>query len=61
MTHSELKRFLKKNSCRKIREGSSHEEWINESNGRRFYVPRHSSKEMARGTVAAILKQAGLL
>ena len=60
MTQSELKRILKRNGCRKIREGGNHEIWINVSSGKIFQVPRHSSKEIATGTVKAIMKQAGL-
>ena len=60
MKTSELERLLKKAGCKKLNGGTKHEVWINCKTGVRFRVGRHPSKEVAVGTVNAILKEAGL-
>lgn len=59
MTGNELKRILKANGCKVLREGSNHEIWVAVS-GAKFTVPRHGPKEIPTGTVKAILKSAGI-
>lgn len=60
MKFSELKKILKKNGCKMVREGANHEIWYSEITGKEFPVGRHNSKEVATGTQKAIFKQAGL-
>ena len=60
MKVSELKRLLKKNGCYVLRQGSNHEHWYSSRSNKSFMVPRHDSKEIPRGTLEAILKQAGI-
>ncbi len=60
MKTSELKKILEEHGCRKIGEGGNHEKWFSPITGKHFQVWRHSSKEMPRGTLNKILKDAGL-
>lgn len=60
MKYSELKKLLKKNGCRFLKDGTRHDIWINEKTGRKFTVPRHQSHEVAESTLNSILKSAGL-
>lgn len=60
MKYSELKKYLKKNGCNLIRNGANHEIWYSKKTNKEFPVGRHNSKEVATGTLKAILKQAGL-
>ncbi|MCI8604451.1 MAG: type II toxin-antitoxin system HicA family toxin [Ruminiclostridium sp.] len=60
MTFGELKRLLKKNGCYLDREGSRHEVWYSPITGKRFQVGRHSSEEVATGTLKNIKKDAGI-
>ncbi|MBO5514990.1 MAG: type II toxin-antitoxin system HicA family toxin [Schwartzia sp.] len=60
MKVSELKRILRQHDCRFLHEGSNHEWWYSPITDRKFFVPRHDSQEMRKGTAEVILKQAGI-
>lgn len=60
MKTSELKRLLRKAGCYKKMEGGNHELWYSPATGKTFPVPRHDAKEIARGTLEKIMKDAGL-
>lgn len=60
MKVSEMKRLLRKDGCKKIREGGNHEEWKSPITGKTFQVSRHNGQELATGTEKKIRKQAGL-
>ena len=60
MKNSELKKLLRREGCRLLRQGRSHEIWIDPKSGETFIVPRHNSQEIPTGTVEAILKKAGI-
>ncbi|MBR5930724.1 MAG: type II toxin-antitoxin system HicA family toxin, partial [Lachnospiraceae bacterium] len=53
-------RILTENGCFLVGHGASHDKWQSSLNGRFFFVPRHPSKEVKKGTVRNILKQAGI-
>lgn len=59
MKRSELLKILVQNGCSFLEEGANHEHWIN-SEGKKFYVPRHQGKEISTPTLHKILKQAGI-
>ena len=58
MKLSELKKLLKAQGAHFVRHGRSHDLW--ERNGKRTLVPRHDGKEIANGTVKAILSDLGI-
>ena len=60
MKFSELKKILKKHGCYKLSEGSNHEEWFSPITGKPFQVGRHNSQDVKKGTLHAILSQAGI-
>ena len=60
MKVSELIKLLKKNSCYLNEHGKEHDEWYSEKTGKTFRVPRHFSKEIPKGTLGRILKDAGI-
>ncbi|MCM1220459.1 MAG: type II toxin-antitoxin system HicA family toxin [Lachnospiraceae bacterium] len=60
MKYGELAKKLKKSGCKILRQGANHEIWYNPANGRQTEVERHKGKEIATGTVHAILKDLGL-
>ncbi|MCQ2532673.1 MAG: type II toxin-antitoxin system HicA family toxin [Saccharofermentans sp.] len=60
MKVSELKKILRKNGCFLVRQGTNHEHWHSILSNKSFMVPRHDSKEIPKGTLEAILKQAGI-
>ena len=60
MKYSELKKILREHGCYKIGEGSNHEEWFSPITNQPFYVGRHNSQDVPKGTFNAILKQAGI-
>lgn len=60
MKYSELKKELRKNGCRKVREGGNHEKWYSPISGEEFPVGRHNGQEVPFGTLQNILKAAGL-
>lgn len=59
-TINELLRKLKKNGWYLHRHGKKHDVYIHDSNTSPLIIPRHGSKEMAKGTYNSILKTAGL-
>lgn len=60
MKVSELIRILKKNHCKLLRHGNSHDIWISQITGKRFIVPRHPSQEIPTGTLKKIKEDAGI-
>ena len=56
----ELKREFKKAGCRKIHEDTNHEKWFSPLTGQSFQMGRHNNEEVAKGTEAALRKQAGV-
>ncbi len=60
MKVSELIKILKKNSCRLIEHGKEHDKWYSETTGKTFMVPRHPGKDIPKGTLGRILKDAGI-
>lgn len=60
MKYSELKKILKSNGCRIDHSGGRHEIWYSPITGKTFPVGRHQSEDVAKGTLKAILKQAGI-
>jgi predicted RNA binding protein YcfA (HicA-like mRNA interferase family) len=60
MRAGELKNWLKKRGCCKLREGKKHEIWVNPANGDTASVDRHDGQEIPNGTVNSIKKQLGL-
>lgn len=60
MKISELVKILKKNCCKKIRSGARHDIWLSPITGHELQIPRHGAKEVRKGTVEGILKDAGL-
>lgn len=59
MNRSELWRILKRNGCKIVEHGSRHDIVYSPITDTVFPLWRHS-KEMRKGTVEAILKQAGI-
>ena len=60
MTYGELKRILKKNGCYLHHHGSRHDIWESRKTGNQFPVGRHDSKEVRKGTLQSIKKDAGI-
>lgn len=60
MKYSELKKLLKKNGCYLVREGANHEQWYSPKTGKTFSIGRHSTQEVASGTLKNIKRDAGL-
>ena len=60
MRTSELIKELKKAGCTLIGHGGEHDIWFSNLTGKTFMVPRHSAKEIAKGTENQIRKMAGL-
>ena len=60
MRTSELTKKLKKIGCYITDHGKEHDEWFSPITNRFFRVPRHGRKEIATGTAASIMKDAGL-
>ena len=61
MKTSELKRLLKQYGCYEVLANvRGHDVWYSPVSKAKFRVPRHQSREIAVGTCAAILKQAGI-
>ena len=60
MKYSELKKLLSKDGCYKTDEGSRHELWFSPKTNKTFPVGRHNTEDVPKGTLFAILKQAGL-
>ncbi len=60
MKVSELTKFLLKNGITIKREGGRHDLYYSPLTRNTFPVSRHRTEELPAGTLAAILKQAGL-
>ncbi len=60
MKYSELKKILKQNGCYFDHDGSNHEIWYSSKTGKTFPIGRHKSEDVAKGTLKAILRQAGI-
>ncbi len=58
--YSELKKLLRQKGCSLDHEGANHEIWYSPKTNKMFPIGRHNSKDVANGTLKAILKQAGL-
>ena len=59
MKVNELLRILSEQGCSFLRSAKKHDVWL-APNGKSVLIPRHGSKEIAGGTLHAILKKAGL-
>lgn len=60
MKYSELIAKLKAAGCYLIRHGANHDMWYSPITKKEFPVPRHLSKEAAKGTEKSIRKLAGI-
>jgi predicted RNA binding protein YcfA (HicA-like mRNA interferase family) len=60
MTSTELIKLLKKNGWYQIAQKGSHKQFKHETKTGKITVPDHKGKDIAIGTLNAILKQAGL-
>lgn len=60
MKYSELMKELKSSGCHIIRNGGNHDIWYSPITKKKFPLPRHQSKEVAKGTENVIRKAAGL-
>lgn len=60
MKVSELLKILKNDGWYLHRNGSNHDLYRHPTKEGQLTVPRHGSKEMAKGTEESILKKAGL-
>ncbi len=60
MKVSELKKILKQHGCYELSSGKEHDVWLSPKTNAKIRIPRHQSKEIAKGTLNAILKQAGI-
>lgn len=62
MKTSELIKLLKRSKkCYLVEHRKAHDRWYSEITNKYFYVPRHGAKEIANGTAAAILRDAGIM
>ncbi len=52
--------LLKRNRCHFVEHGRAHDKWRSDITGKEFCIPRRSKKGLPAGTVANILKDAGL-
>ncbi|RUT68701.1 type II toxin-antitoxin system HicA family toxin [Flavobacterium cupreum] len=57
---NELLKLLKEDGWYLFRNGANHDLYRHPTKEGQIPVPRHGSKEMAKGTLNSILKQAGL-
>ena len=60
MKTSELTKLLRASGCRIVRHGKKHDIWWSPKTGKEFLVWRHPSKEIPKGTLVQIMKDAGL-
>jgi predicted RNA binding protein YcfA (HicA-like mRNA interferase family) len=60
MKYSEIKKLLRKNGCYFLRDGGKHEIWYSPITGNKFQVGRHNTQDCKKGTLNAILSEAGL-
>lgn len=59
-TVNELLKRLKKDGWYLYRNGSNHDLYRHKTKDGQLTIPRHGSKEVAKGTLNSILKAAGL-
>lgn len=59
MTAREVIKLLKKDGCVLKTTSGSHEHFVHPSKPGKVTVPRHGAKDLKRGTLDSILKQAG--
>ena len=57
---SEMIKKLKKIGCYIKEHGKEHDEWYSPVTKKSFRVPRHPSKDLAKGTAHSIMKDSGL-
>ena len=61
LSSRQVTRRLRKLGFRFYRQGKgSHELWVRDDDGRVVPVPRHGGKPIRKGTVRAIIKEAGV-
>ncbi|XRE42378.1 hypothetical protein ACIVBQ_000582 [Tenacibaculum discolor] len=60
MKVSEVLKLLKKDGWYLHKHGSRHDLYRHETKSGQIPIPRHPAKEMAKGTLLSILKDAGL-
>jgi len=61
LSYREVTQRLRKLGFRFYRHGKgSHELWVRDADGRVVPVPHHGGKNIRKGTVAAIIKEAGV-
>ena len=60
MKYSELFRILKKDGWFEVRQSGSHVVMRHPTKSGQLTVPSHASKEVKKGLLSAILKQAGI-
>ena len=61
LNHQEVTRRLRKLGFRFYRHGKgSHELWVRDADGLVLPVPHHRGKKIRKGTVRAIVRQAGV-
>ena len=60
MKINELKRLLKLHGCRESKPGKEHDVWFSPITNAKIRLPRHQASEIPKGTLNAILKQAGI-
>lgn len=60
MKGNELIRLLKEHGCSQQSHGKEHDVWFSPITNAKIRVPRHTSKEVPKGTLKSILKQAGI-
>jgi predicted RNA binding protein YcfA (HicA-like mRNA interferase family) len=61
MRYRDIAKRLKKLGCRELRQGKgSHRIWINPETGQVTTVPDWGSKDLAPGTVRAIIRELGI-
>jgi len=61
MTYRALVKKLHRRGCQLVRQApGSHEIWWNPQNRSFTTIPRHGSKDIPKGTLAAILRHLGL-
>jgi predicted RNA binding protein YcfA (HicA-like mRNA interferase family) len=61
MRYRDLAKRLRKLGCEELREGKgSHTVWLNPANDRTVAVPNSRSRDLAPGTVRAIIRELGI-
>lgn len=60
MKKSELLKILEEYGCYFVHEGTNHEVWHSSISGKDFLLWRHAGKEIPKGTLNKILKEAGI-